>query len=260
MSFPSGFPTGILTPRAVVKHGNYAVIPKDGLCKNVIPCLEACDVSVLASPRLGAGFAFYRAQALPGKGTSAPWAAEEGIESYVYVYEGHARLRCMGQAFDAPAASFLYAPPGAGMEFENVGEGEMTLLLYRQRYKPLKGVAAPAAPIFGSAWDLPVENLFGMENVQRVLTLPDELSMDLAVNLMSFQPGGCHTYAETHADEHAMYVLEGEGAYWLGDNWSITKKDDFVWMGPFCPQAAYGVGRHRYTYLLTKDVNRDVEL
>ncbi len=40
----------------------------------------------------------------------------------------------------------------------------------------------------------------------------------------------------------------------------MTKKDDFIWMGPWAPQRAYCMGNEKYSYFLTKDCNRDVEL
>ena len=36
-----------------------------------------------------------------------------------------------------------------------------------------------------------------------------------------------------------MYILEGEGVYLLDEDWRLIKKGDFVWFGPYCPQAAY---------------------
>lgn len=207
MGFQTGYPTDILTPRCVVKHGNYAVIPKEGLCKNEIPFMEDCDVSILSSPELGSKFVFYKAEVPAGKGTSAPWGREEGIECFAFVYQGKGTLSTGGNTYHV-------------------------------------------AP----------ENLFGMENVQRYFLLPTDMSMDLGMYIFYFQPGGCHTYAETHKQEHGMYVLDGEGAYYLDDNWSISKKDDFVWMGPYRPQGAYCVGRKPYIYLLSKDCNRDIDV
>ena len=259
MGFQTGYPTDILTPRCVVKHGNYAVIPKEGLCKNEIPFMEDCDVSILSSPELGSKFVFYKAEVPAGKGTSAPWGREEGIECFAFVYQGKGTLSTGGNTYHVAPGMYLYTAPGEGMEFSNTGEEPMTLLLLRQRYKPLKGYDAPKS-YFGNAAEVVPENLFGMENVQRYFLLPTDMSMDLGMYIFYFQPGGCHTYAETHKQEHGMYVLDGEGAYYLDDNWSISKKDDFVWMGPYCPQGAYCVGRKPYIYLLSKDCNRDIDV
>ena len=256
----TGYPQESLTPRCVVKPGLFTIIPKKGLCANEIPCMEqAAEVSVLCSPHIGAGFAFYRAEFKPGTGTTRPWGKEEGIEVFAFVLEGHAKFTCCGEEFDAPRGCYCYAPPAKGMEWTVCGDELCVLLLYRQRYKPLEGVDYPKH-CFGDVRNLEIEPLFDMDNLVRVCMLPKDFSMDFQMIIMSFEPGACHAFAETHMQEHGMYNIEGRSAYYLGDQWYTTEKDDFVWMGPYCPQAAYQVGKDRYTYLLTKDCNRDVEV
>ena len=55
-------------------------------------------------------------------------------------------------------------------------------------------------------------------------------------------------------------MLEGEGCYLLDQDWRMIKKGDFLWFGPYVAQAAYGVGRSNFTYLYSKDCNRDPEI
>ena len=45
-----GYPADLLSTRAVVKPGLFAVIPKDGLVNNVLPFLTGCRTSIVASP------------------------------------------------------------------------------------------------------------------------------------------------------------------------------------------------------------------
>jgi (S)-ureidoglycine aminohydrolase len=42
-----GYPNDLLSTRAVVNPGLYAVIPKDGLVNNVIPNIKDCRVSFI---------------------------------------------------------------------------------------------------------------------------------------------------------------------------------------------------------------------
>jgi (S)-ureidoglycine aminohydrolase len=77
------------------------------------------------------------------------------------------------------------------------------------------------------------------------------------MHILSFAPGGCHPFVETHVQEHGAYILEGEGCYLLDNEWRMIKQEDFVWFGPFVTQAAYGVGRRNFTYIYSKDCNRD---
>ncbi len=50
------YPEGLLKTRAVIRPGEYAVIPPEGRVRNVIPGIEGCTMSIIASPKLGASF------------------------------------------------------------------------------------------------------------------------------------------------------------------------------------------------------------
>jgi (S)-ureidoglycine aminohydrolase len=92
----------------------------------------------------------------------------------------------------------------------------------------------------------------------RVTTLiPEAPELDLAVNLMTFDPGAALPFTETHVMEHGLLVLEGTFVYRLGDAWYPVRAGDAVWMGPFCPQWACAYGPERAEYLIYKDWNRD---
>ena len=80
------------------------------------------------------------------------------------------------------------------------------------------------------------------------------------MNLMYFDPGTCFPAVETHIMEHGLYMLEGQGLYYLDGEWHEVWAGDFIWMGSFCPQQFYPTGYGKTVYLLYKDVNRDVVL
>ena len=90
--------------------------------------------------------------------------------------------------------------------------------------------------------------------------LPVNEAFDMNMHILSFDPGASHNICETHVQEHGAYIYEGEGTYLLDDTWNLTKKADFLWMGAFSVQAAYGIGRGPFSYIYSKDCNRDVEI
>ena len=92
-----GYPSDILSTRAVIRPGKYVVIPPEGLVNNVIPGIENCRVSIVASPKYGASFVQYLITAQPGGGTSRPFGREEGIEVFFYVLEGTGTVRAGGE-------------------------------------------------------------------------------------------------------------------------------------------------------------------
>ena len=92
------YPTDILSTRAIVKHGSYAVIPPDGLVNNVVPGIEGCRVSIVASPKMGAGFVQYVIEVPKNAGTTRVFGDQENIETFLYVVSGHGTLGAAGKA------------------------------------------------------------------------------------------------------------------------------------------------------------------
>ncbi len=254
-----GYPTDLLSTRAVVKPGLWAVIPKEGLVNNVIPFIKGCKVSIVASPKMGASFVQYVAEASAGAHTTRPFAAEKGIESFLYLAEGSARITVDNKDYTYEAGGFAYAPAGIGIGFTVLSE-KAKLLLYKQVYVPYEEDRHPYV-ITGNANEIPFRIYDDMSNVFVKDFLPtDDLAFDMNMHILSFEPGGCHPFVETHVQEHGAYILSGEGMYLMDDTWLGIKKDDFMWFGPYCPQCAYGVGTEPFAYIYSKDCNRDVIL
>ena len=92
-----GYPSDLLSSRAVVKPGMYAIIPPEGRVFNVIPGIEGCRMTILCTPKMGAGFVQHIGTALPGGGTTVPYGASGRCHPFVethvqehgaYLYEG----------------------------------------------------------------------------------------------------------------------------------------------------------------------------
>ena len=254
-----GYPTDILATRAVIKHGDYAIIPPTGLVNNVIPGIENCRISIVASPKMGASFVQYVVEAMPYLGrTTVPFAAAEGVESFLYCLSGQGVAHVGGSSAQLSEGAYVYAPAGVGISFANNANSPLRLLLYKQRYVPLEGHVPHA--VVGNATEIEYRNYDDMDNVLIKDLLPADVGFDMNFHILSFMPGGSHPFIETHVQEHGAYILSGEGAYFLGGEWRMIRKDDFVWFGPFTTQGAYGVGREAFTYVYSKDCNRDVIL
>lgn len=252
-----GYPNDVLSTRAIIQHGRYALIPPEGRVNNVIPNLENCHTSIIASPELGTRFAMYTVEILPNGGTSKDFR-EEGIETFVYVMAGEVMVTVENKAYPLTAGGFVFAPASSSLGFKNEAQNACRLLLYKQRYRPLTGYEASI--VVGNLNEIPAEDYDNMENVKIQNILPTDLGFDVNFHTLSFLPGGCHPFIETHVQEHGLYLLEGEGIYLIDDRWIPVKKEDFIWFGPYVPQACYGVGRTPFTYIYTKDCNRDIQL
>ena len=253
-----GYPDGLLSTRAIVKPGIWAMIPPDGLVNNVIPGIENSRVSIIASPKMGAGFVEYVAELQPGGGAAKPWAAQEGIESFVYVISGTVGASAGGETKVLSDGGYVYSTPGTGISFVNTGSVAAKILMYKQRYVPLEGYSPET--VWGNTNDIPFRIYDDMENVMIKDLLPSAPGFDMNMHILAFEPGGCHPFAETHVQEHGAYVLGGEGMYFMDDRWFGVKKDDFLWFGAYVAQCAYGVGRERFEYIYSKDCFRDAQI
>ena len=86
---------------------------------------------------------------------------------------------------------------------------------------------------------------------------PSSPELDLAVNLMTFDPGAALPVHGDPRDGARPARPRGRLVYRLGDAWYPVRAGDAIWMGPFCPQWACAYGTAPSTYLLYKDWNRD---
>lgn len=239
---------------------NYAFMPPEGVLVSRLPHLEKTIVRILAAPVLGAAFAQYVFEIEPGGGTRAPFA-EDGIQHFYYGLSGEAAFAIEGSA---PVAfrkgSFAYLPPGTAFSLRNDSAEPVRVLALRKRYEPAPGLAVPE-PILSHQDAVPVTNHTGMEGRGFQFLLPyGDLHFDFEMNLMWFKPGTCFPDVETHVMEHGLYMLEGQGLYFLGRDWHEIWAQDFIWMGGYCPQQFYPTGFDQACYLLYKNVNRDVAL
>lgn len=257
-----GYPTDLLHSRAVVKPGIYAVIPPEGRVFNTIPGIENCLMTILCSPKTGAGFVQMIGTAEPGGGTVVPYGTEANTECFLYVLDGEGALtvRVDGTTNVLSQGGYAYAPAGSGIHFTNTTGTPLRFLLYKQRYIPHPDPTRTPRVIFGNVNAIAERQYDNMHNVFIRDLLPVEEVFDMNMHILSFEPGGCHPFVETHVQEHGAYIYEGEGLYLLNDDWVPVKTEDFLWMGAYCKQCCYGVGRGRLSYIYSKDCHRDVEI
>lgn len=252
------YPKDLLSTRAIVRHGQFALIPPEGLVKNVIPGFVRSDISILASPALGANFAQYVVELLPQGGTDQRGFGGCGIATFAYCLGGEGQVRIRDRQESLRTHSFAYAPPSERMHLRNDAEAPMRVLLFRQRYRPLPGHSSEI--VVGNAENIAAQVYDAMENVSVKDLLPSDLGFDFNMHILTFQPGGSHPFVETHVQEHGAYILSGQGVYLIDDEWIPVHQDDYIWFGPYVPQAVYATGREDLSYVYSKDCNRDVEL
>jgi len=237
--------------RTVVRR-DHAVIAPEGHVPGPVPGWTGAEHVQLVAPAMGARFSMALAS-MPAGAAAGPPAA--GCGRAVYVVDGAFALEAAGGRYALAAGGFAYVPPGAAHTLSAAAAGR--LLVIDKPHVSLAG-APRGRPVVGDATRATPQDFLGDPRVRVSQLLPDDPALDLALNVMTFDPGASLPFVETHVMEHGLLVLEGSLIYRLGDGWYPLGAGDAVWMGPFCPQwcCAYGTGPA--SYLIYKDWNRDV--
>lgn len=257
-NFIMAYPKDLLSTRAIIEHGRYALIPPEGLVNNQLPFFEKCTTSIIASPKLGASFVQYLIEMEPEGKTTKPFGGN-GIESFVFVREGALDVIVDNEKYELTQGGYVYCPPHLGMTLENNSKSNTKLILYKQKYIAVEGLPKPWV-VCNNINNLEARIYEGMEDVTLIDLLPTDMAFDMNMHILTFQPGGSHPFIETHVQEHGAYLLSGQGVYYLDNKWIPVKKGDFIWMGPFIQQATYAVGHEPLSYIYSKDCNRDAEI
>ncbi len=251
-----GYPKDFLESRAIIKRGEYAVLPPEGRVINVIPGFEGFKTTILTSPKMGAQSVFYVSTVSPGAKTTLPFGGN-GVETFVYFMDGEGilKVKAGNENFELSQGGYAFVPADKTMELFNESDGNYRILLYKQKYIELNGHKADT--VVGNVNEIEEREYDGMDNMFIKDLLPTHLGFDMNMHILSFKPAGCHPFIETHVQEHSAYITNGQGYYQLGAEWIQVKKDDFLWMAPFVQQGCYATGRERFTYIYSKDCNRD---
>jgi (S)-ureidoglycine aminohydrolase len=256
--------TQLLTGRAVFTTA-YAVIPQGVMQDIVTSCLPHWDKTrcwVLARPLSGFAetFSQYIMEVEAGGGSDKP-EPDATAEGVLFVVSGTLELNLEGVVHCLAAGGYAYVPPAIKWGVANASAQPVRFHWIRKRYQIVDGIAVPSAFVTRDADVKPtaMPGTHGAWATTRFVD-PTDLRHDMHVNIVTFQPGGCIPFAETHVMEHGLYVLQGKAVYRLNQDWVEVEAGDFLWLRAFCPQACYAGGPEPFRYLLYKDVNRHMAL
>ena len=256
--------TDLLTDRAMFTEA-YAVMPR-GVVRDIVtsylPFWDDTRLWVLARPLSGFAetFSQYIVEVAPGGGSYRP-ELDAAAEAVLFVVEGQASLTLSGNGYELAEGGYAYLPPGERWTLRNESALPLRFHWIRKAYEFVDGLPAPDAFVTSDQDTVPVPmpGTAGRWVTTRFVD-PADVRHDMAVNIVTFEPGASIPFAETHVMEHGLYVLEGKAVYRLNTDWVEVQEGDFMWLRAFCPQACYAGGPGRFRYLLYKDVNRHAQL
>jgi (S)-ureidoglycine aminohydrolase len=223
---------GLGHTRSVLRRDHLLQTP-DTFIRAPLPGMRKATAVVHAGPAVGAGFVEYTAEMEAG-GELGPSVGQR----FCYVIEGGVDgLETGGYGYFSDPCPIVARIASKVLVIERAGESDCRT--FRGKAGDVAGVA-----------------LGGDSGVQVQVLLADELNLNFAVNLMTFQPGAALSLVEMHVMEHGLMMLEGGGIYRLSDCWYPVSAGDFIWMAPFCPQWFTAVGKTPAKYIIYKDWNR----
>ncbi|MDB5411870.1 MAG: hypothetical protein JWR10_205 [Rubritepida sp.] len=253
---PQTVPPGIFGHNRTMVTPHYSVMPPEGILESRLPGFARTKVHFQTSPAMGANFAQALLVMEEDGGTTAP--REDGLEHFFYVLDGEAEIGPQGEARVLGAGGYAFVAAGNPYVIRAIG-AEARVIWIKKRYEAVQGIV-PRGSFFGSRQDSSRVTKHTAGRAWQYLLGEADMSMDLEVNILSFAPGTYFPFVETHVMEHGLYMLEGQGLYLLGRDWHECWQGDFIWMGPYVPQQFYPTGWGETSYLLYKNVNRDVVL
>jgi len=236
--------------RAVLKPGLYMILPQGNRVASILPNFDKTIAQILATPDVGAKFVEHELILEPGGGTIAP--IDDGLEHFCFILEGTLRLDITQEKeHDLTPGGFAYLPAGTAFRRKNHDERKSRVLWIKRRYNPI-GPERPEA-IIGNEKDLP-------DATGQYLMPQMEKAYDMSMLIVNLDPGMGLSQVETHVMQHGLYMLQGQGIYWLGGDYHEVQANDFIYMEAYCPQYYYVTGKTKGRYLLYKDVNRDYDV
>ena len=250
-------PHQLVHSRARVRQ-RYALLPLEGYPTSRLPEWKHTEARVLAAPALGAEFVQYLLDIQLGGGVTLTDDSDPEVEAFFYVLSGSIDIDINGERRKTlNPGVFAFVPSATDYWIEATTAARVLAL--RKRFEAEPQLEHPK-PIIGRASDVRATPFADNAHARLQLLIPDELPYDLAMNIFTFDPGHGLPYVETHVMEHGLLFLEGKGMYYLDGEWMEVEKDDFIWMGPYCPQSFYATGPTPAKYLYYKNVNRDILL
>ena len=255
-------PKSSLDERAVFTEA-YIFIPK-GCMRDIVashfPDWEKTRCWILARPLSGhtETFSYYIMEISKDGGSKNP-DRDKRVESLIFVVEGNLLLTLEGTKYPLEEGSYVFIPPDTRWEITNLGQSTAKFHWVRKIFEKEINLDVPEFFVINENDVLDSEMPNDKNWKTKRFVDPSDLRHDMHLNIVSFEPGSSIPFPETHVMEHAIYIIQGSGRYYLNGNWVDVEAGDFMSLRAFCPQACIGTGNETFRYLLYKNVNRHVQ-
>ena len=228
---------------------DHALLAPESRVYQPLPGWGSTVGACLVSPSMpGALLSMTLVEMSPG-GFSAPMLP--GVERCVVVLQGE--VTCFGlqgpglpyDQLDLQPDGFAFWPavPVASESramFGNNSGDVAVALVFDQKYRsPPEHLAKQPGPkaTWGTVEDAVQFDPGPDESFTLRKLLPTDMTYDMNIHVMDFEPGTSLGVKELHYNQHALFMLEGAGIYRLGQNdWYPVTAGDAMYIGPWALQ------------------------
>ncbi len=242
--------------RARITPRDTHMVPKAFMLDSILPEFKDTKVHYYTMPAMGARF--LECQLYIEKDGGSRETIVNEYENFLYIIDGAVEMTISGKKHNMETEGYCWLPPSVDFDICNKKDGVARVLWVRKRYEETKFFKIPDM-IVSSVLDVPaVQNIAEVE--QQCIPFEKEFGFDMAMNMLTFNPGVSFPCVESHVFEHGGYFLNGRGNFWINGQNYECHEDDFCYMAPFTPHYVVAYGPKPMRYLLYKNVNRDFEL
>lgn len=252
MAYSTGHMTELFGITRNVVKGRYALLTPGGFVPSYLPGWEKAVCYTLISPALGARFS----QLLITLERDGKCAGNTGANQYfIYVLEGSASILLEARKHRLEAGSYVYLPSGQDVQIAS-GAAATRLLVFQKEYQPLPGVVKPTG-FAAHEREIKGQPFRGNEDLRLQALLPAHASFDMAVNILTCQPGAVLPTVESPVMERGLMILRGQCVWRLEADWHPAQAGDVIWAAPYCPQWFVAMGKKPASCIYYQDVNRE---
>jgi (S)-ureidoglycine aminohydrolase len=249
-------PPGILSNSRTRVKNYYAMLPSIGIVESILPNFKNTIARVQVSSAIGAQFAQILLEL--GKGAVTIDPIESDLEHFFFVLEGAISIEYQGDNEQLIDGGFAYLPPGSSTTISNQIADTSRVIWVKRRHIPIN-TPAPK-PLFGNQKNLELVAADVKGSYSQLLLPYDDIAFDFGMSILHFEPGVYFDYVETHVMEHSIYMLAGQGLYFLGDDLIEVQATDVMYVAPYCPQFYFSTGWKNSSYLIYKNINRNIPI
>ena len=185
---------------------------------------------------------------------------DKRIESIIFVVEGNLLLTVNEAEYKLKEGSYVFIPPGTKWQVLNLEQCNAKFHWVRKIFEKEVSLSVPEFFVINEKSVLDLEMPNDKDWKTKRFVDPSDLRHDMHLNIVSFEPGASIPFPETHVMEHAIYIIQGKGRYYLNGDWVDVEAGDFMSLRAFCPQACIATGDETFRYLLYKNVNRHIHM